>query len=213
LYRWQIQRALSDFVSDFKPTKNYQPKDEWQEIPPKENFCAGAGFDVVLDALEFAGREVQQDLVLVGDPGCLVTVAERLDAKYAIGSAIGVADGFNKVRRDERAVALFGDSAFFHTAIPALCNAVHNRSDILMVLLDNQSTASTGFQTNPGVPKDAFGHQTPGLSIEDIARVCGVKQVFATNATDQEDNLTSVFKQALISQGLTLVVVRFEMPH
>ena len=74
--------------------------------------------------LQSAAAEMGQELVLVGDPGCLATVAERLDAKYAIGSAVGVANGISRAGIAGRAVALFGDSSFFHTTIPAICNAV-----------------------------------------------------------------------------------------
>ena len=174
LYRWQIQQGLAKFLPGFVPAKNYPQENEADEIPKKESYCTEAGYGEVLDALETAAESLGQKLVLVGDPGCLVTVAERLDAKYAIGSAIGVADGMSKAGVNERPVALFGDSAFFHTSIPAICNAVHNRSDILMVVLDNKSTASTGHQPHPGIGKDAMGHEAPALNIEQIARACGV---------------------------------------
>jgi indolepyruvate ferredoxin oxidoreductase alpha subunit len=189
LYRWQIQVALSKFYPKFVPGKSYLQENEADEIPEKENFCAGARYGEVLDALEAASESLGQKLVLVGDPGCLVTVAERLDAKYAIGSAIGVADGLSKAGIKERPVALFGDSAFFHTSIPAMCNAVHNRSDILMVLLDNQSTASTGHQPHPGIGKDAMGQEVPKLSFEQIARACGMEQVYSVDASASDSHL------------------------
>ena len=137
-----------------------------------------------------------------------MTVAEKLDAKYAIGSAIGVADGMSKVGINERPVALFGDSAFFHTGLPAICNAVHNRSDILMVILDNKSTASTGFQSNPGVASDAKGREAPALSIERIARACGVERVYSVDSNDQNTEMYEVFRDTLSTHELALVIVR-----
>ena len=208
LYRWQIQESLSNFFPGFAPANNYSKENQTQELPKKENYCAGAGYGEVLDALEQAAKNLNQELVLVGDPGCLVTVAERLDAKYAIGSAIGVADGLSKVGIRERAVALFGDSSFFHTTLPALCNAVHNRSDILMVLLNNHSTASTGYQTNPASTKDAMGRDVPALNIEQIARACGVTRIFSSAFGDSERERVEVFEQALQSRELTLFIVQ-----
>lgn len=143
----------------------------------KKDFCAGCGYDIVLDKLKEAAESLGQDPILVGDPGCLVTVADRLDAKYAIGSAVGVADGLNKSGIDERAIAIFGDSAFFHSSIPAICNAVHNRSNILMVVLDNKATATSGFQPHPGVARNAMGRSAPALDIARIAQACGVRNV------------------------------------
>jgi len=208
LYRWQIQEALSKFLPEFLPETNYLRENEADELPSKENFCAGAGYGVVLDALEAAAKSLGQPLVLVGDPGCLVTIAERLDAKYAIGSAIGVADGMSKMGIEERPVALFGDSAFFHTSLPAICNAVHNQSDILMVVLDNKSTASTGYQANPGVAEDASGREAPSLSMERIARACGVEPVYSVDSSDKNPDMYEVFKEILNTRELALVIVQ-----
>jgi indolepyruvate ferredoxin oxidoreductase alpha subunit len=208
LYRWQIQESLSKFSPRFVPAKSYLQENEADEIPEKENFCAGAGYGEVLDALEETAQDLGVKLVLVGDPGCLVTVAERLDAKYAIGSAIGVADGISKTGINERAVALFGDSAFFHTSIPAICNAAHNRSDVLMVVFDNKSTASTGHQPHPGIGKDALGREAPTLSIEEIARVCGVEQVHSVDFIEYDSKLANVFRDTLSTRDLALIVVQ-----
>jgi len=207
LYRWQIQQTLSKFLPGFVPAHNYLQENEADEIPQKESFCADAGYGEVLDALEAAAASLGQKLALVGDPGCLVTVAERLDAKYAMGSAIGVADGLSKAGLDERPVALFGDSAFFHTSIPAICNAVHNHSGILMVVLDNKSTASTGHQPHPGIGKDAMGRDAPALSIKKIARACGVERVYTADFADITSKLIALFREALSAPELALIIV------
>jgi indolepyruvate ferredoxin oxidoreductase alpha subunit len=162
----------------------------------------------VLDALRAAADELGEELVLVGDPGCLVTVAGRLDAKYALGSAVGVADGLRKAGHPERAVALFGDSSFFHTALPAVCNAAVNRSDILMVVLDNGATVTSGFQPNPGVGRDALGRPAPSLCIERIARACGVGLVLSVGPDDPGSTMLERFREALGHRGLALLVVR-----
>ena len=146
--------------------------------------------------------------MLVGDPGCLVTVADRLDAKYAIGSAVGVADGLSKADIDERVVAIFGDSAFFHTSLSAICNVVHNRSNILMVVLDNKATATSGFQPHPGVARDAMGRNAPALDIAQIAQACGVKNVYTVESDKIDLTLMDMFKKALSQNDLTLIIVR-----
>jgi len=208
LFRWQIQRALTEFIPEFVPAAEYLKKNEVGERPKKKDHCAGCRYDEVLDKLEEAAESLGQKPVLIGDPGCLVTVADRLDAKYALGSAVGVADGLSKAGIEERAVAIFGDSSFFHSALPAVCNAVHNRSDILMVVLDNKATATSGFQPHPGVGNDAMGKETPALSIEEIARACGVKNIFISGLDEIETKLEDTFREALSLQELALVIVR-----
>ena len=208
LFRWQIQRALSEFIPEFVPAAEFLKGNEIEENPKKKNFCAGCRYDEVLDILDEAARSLGQKPFLVGDPGCLVTVADRLDAKYALGSAVGVADGLSKAGIDERAVAIFGDSSFFHSALPAVCNAVHNRSDILMVVLDNKATATSGFQPHPGVGKDALGNEAPSLDIIEIARACGVKNIFTSGLNDTDPTLRDIFCDALSQLVMTLVIVR-----
>ncbi len=208
LYRWQIQQALARFLPGFVPGRTYLVADEAAERPPRENYCAGCRFGVILDALKAAADRLGQDPVLVGDPGCLAAVGDRLDAKFAIGSAVGVADGLVRAGIRERAVALFGDSSFFHTTMPAIANAVHHGSDILMVVLDNGATVTSGFQPNPGQPRDALGRPAPALDIERIARAIGVESAVTVGPDDLDARLPGVFREGLSRGGLALIVVR-----
>jgi indolepyruvate ferredoxin oxidoreductase alpha subunit len=177
LFRWQIREALLAWQPGLELAEAYRAEDEASERPARESFCAGCRYDEVLDAIAEVARSRGSRTFLVGDPGCLVTVADRLDAKYAIGSSIGVAHGLTLGGISDRVVALFGDSAFFHSAIPALCHAVVARSPILMIVLDNQSTRTLGNQPHPGVGHDAMERPSPKLSIEGIALACGVTEV------------------------------------
>jgi len=210
LFRWQIQEAILNILPEFKLMNSYSRDDEEQERPEKENFCAECSYENILDRLEEAADSLGQKPILVGDPGCLVTVADRLDAKYAMGSAVGVADGLNKTGIDNKVIALFGDSSFFHSSIPAICNAVHNRSQIMMVVLDNAATAASGFQPHPGVGRNAMGQKAPSSDIEQIARACGVKHVYTSGPKNSSSDLDNKFKKALVCKELSLVIVQIE---
>ncbi len=212
LFRWQIQLALSEFMPGFVPVRKYFKEEEAEERPKKEDYCADCQYDKILDQLERAAESLGQKPVLVGDPGCLVTVADRLDAKYALGSAVSVADGLSKAGVEERAVAILGDSSFFHTTLPGLCNAVHNRSNILMVVLDNKATATSGFQVNPGVGRDALGREAPALDIKHIAWSCGVKQVYTSRLDESDPTLEETFREALSRHELTLIIILLDSP-
>ena len=208
LFRWQIQRALGRFLPGFVPGRGYLEADEAAERPPRENYCAGCRFGAIVDALKAAAARLGQEPVLAGDPGCLAAVGDRLDAKYAIGSAVGVADGLVRAGVRERAVALFGDSSFFHTTMPAIANAVHHGSDILMVVLDNGATVTSGFQPNPGQSRDALGRPAPALDIEKIARAMGVESAVTVGPDDLDSRLPEVFREGLTRRGLAMIVVR-----
>jgi indolepyruvate ferredoxin oxidoreductase alpha subunit len=177
LFRSEIRQALGRWQPGVPLPLPRRAEGEEAERPRKEGYCAGCRYDEVLQAIDEVAAARGERPILVGDPGCLVTVAERLDAKYAIGSAIGVGHGLLLGGVGENVIALFGDSAFFHSAIPALCHAAAVRSPLLLIVLDNQSTLTSGGQPHPGVGRDARGRAAPKLSIERIARSCDVPQV------------------------------------
>jgi len=96
----------------------------------------------------------------------------------AMGGGVGLADGFGKLKRfgfDKPVVGGSGDSTFYHAGIPALLNAVWNRSDFTLVVYDNSATAMTGFQPHPGIGLTAMGEQGKAVPIEEICRAFGVR--------------------------------------
>jgi indolepyruvate ferredoxin oxidoreductase alpha subunit len=207
LFRWQIADALRSWQPSLELARSYRREDEESERPDREDHCAGCRYDEVLDAVNETARAAGIRPILVGDPGCLATVADRLDAKYAIGSAIGVAHGLSVGGAGDRVVALFGDSAFFHSAISALCHSVVCRSPILMIVLDNQSARTSGNQPHPGAGRDALGKPAPKLSIERIARACDVPFVRVVRLEVPPTQLVAVLSEAWVNEGPALIVV------
>jgi indolepyruvate ferredoxin oxidoreductase alpha subunit len=95
-----------------------------------------------------------------------------------MGSGTGLASGFGKMKQfgmDQPVLAVCGDSTFFHAAMPALVNAVHHKSNMTLVILDNSGTAMTGFQPHPGSSFNATGDSMPGIDIAGICRAIGAK--------------------------------------
>lgn len=96
----------------------------------------------------------------------------------AMGTGTGLASGFGKLASHgftQPALAMCGDSTFFHAAMPALANACYNQSNLVMVIMDNSATAMTGFQPHPGVGKNAMGEEVKPISIEEVCRAFGAK--------------------------------------
>lgn len=150
-------------------------------------FCPGcphrASFFLIHNALALDNRNG----FLCGDIGCytlgfLPCGFSTMKTSHSMGSGIGIASGFGKLSRfgmDQPVVTVCGDSTFFHAAIPALANAVHYRSDVLFILLDNRGTAMTGFQPHPGTEKDATGRDVPPLDPAELCRSMGIPVTFA----------------------------------
>jgi indolepyruvate ferredoxin oxidoreductase alpha subunit len=118
-----------------------------------------------------------------GDIGCyslamLPSGYSTLKTLHSMGSGIGLAGGFGKLGMfgmDQPAMAVCGDSTFFHAVLPALVNAVHQNSNITLIVLDNSGTAMTGFQPHPGLTVDAAGHSVPGVDIHSVCEAIGAR--------------------------------------
>jgi len=152
--------------------------------PPRGmTFCPGcphrASYWSIHNALELDGRRG----FVCGDIGCYVMVTlpagfSTVKTLHAMGSGSGIASGFGKLKHfgmDQPVLSVCGDSTFFHAALPALANAIHQRSPFTMVLLDNRGTAMTGFQPHPGSPANVLGDPAPALDMEKLCRAMGAK--------------------------------------
>ena len=210
LFRWQIQKALQQFIPEFQPVNNFIVENEANEYPSLTNNCKGCRYEEVMESIDSAAHQLGEKPLYFGDPGCIFLVAEKLLAKYAIGSAVGLASGLAKAGVDQPVVAVFGDSGFFHTTIPSIINAAYNNSQFLMVLLDNAAALTSGSQPTPAVGRDALGNVAPTVDIEKIAVACGVEYV-KTVPIDLADELISTFSEALQSNKLSLVIVKIPL--
>lgn len=154
--------------------------------PPRSlAFCAGCPHRASLWAIKQALALDGRNGVLFGDIGCyslgiMSTGFFQLKTLHAMGSGAGMACGFGSFERlgvDQPSLAICGDSTFYHAVVPALINAAHQRSDFLLMVLDNGGTAMTGFQPHPGSSIDAMGKPAPQVSIEAVCGSLGMDTV------------------------------------
>jgi indolepyruvate ferredoxin oxidoreductase alpha subunit len=177
-------------------------------------FCAGcvhrASFWTMKKALQKDGRGG----FLTGDIGCYTLDVfpagnHQTKALHAMGSGVGLATGFGNLSRfgsNQPVIAVCGDSTFYHAAIPALLNAIHNKSNMVMVLLDNRATAMTGFQSHPGVAFDAVGNEAPAIDAAELCRGLGC-QVVVSDPFDLKgttDKLLGLLKE----DGVKVLIMR-----
>lgn len=146
-------------------------------------FCPGcphrASYWSIHRALQMDNREG----FVCGDIGCyyigiLPTGFEAVKIAHAMGSGLGLASGFGKLDAmgmEQPTIAVCGDSTFFHAVLPALVNAIHHRSNTILVVLDNGGTAMTGFQPHPGLTVDAMGTEARVVDIASVCEAMGAK--------------------------------------
>ncbi len=153
-------------------------------LPEREiAFCPGCPHRASFFTINKVLGLNNQDGFTCGDIGCyslgiLPGGFSTIKTLHAMGSGTGLASGFGKLSQfgmEQPVISVCGDSTFFHSAIPPLINAVHNESNLTMVILDNSGTAMTGFQPHPGLLMGTRGEPAPGVEIADVCRAIGAK--------------------------------------
>ncbi|MCX7730543.1 MAG: thiamine pyrophosphate-dependent enzyme, partial [Candidatus Caldatribacterium sp.] len=74
------------------------------------------------------------------------------------------------------------DSTFIHAGIPPLIDVVYNKTPIVVLVLDNGTTAMTGGQDHPGTGRTLMGEETHRLDLAQLARTVGVPLVAVLDA-------------------------------
>lgn len=124
-------------------------------------------------------RTVFDKAVYTGDIGCYTLGINMgaVDTCLCMGASIGMAGGFSQApltREKDLVVATIGDSTFFHSGVPALINAVHTKSPLVLVIMDNMTTAMTGGQPTPAQGFLADGAPAVPIDMERLVKGCGV---------------------------------------
>ena len=178
------------------------------EIPPRfPVLCPGCGHRNLFFVLKKLRAKV------MGDIGCYTLATNEplnaMDTCTCMGAGIGEAHGFSRVIQTsgEKVVAVIGDSTFVHSGITGLINAVYNRGNVLIVILDNRTTAMTGHQPHPATGKTLQGEATYELDFEKLAISCGAIYVKTVDPYDL-DETEKVLKEAYQTPGVSVVIAR-----
>jgi len=209
-------------LTSAKPPVNFSEQDRLGEEsapllpwrPP--TLCPGCAHRASLYAIKSAAQKVARDYgkdtepIYPGDIGCYtlgyLPPLEAVDTTICMGASIGIANGLAHVV-EAPIIAHLGDSTFFHAGIPPLINAVYNKANITVAILDNSATAMTGFQPHPGTGHTATGEETTPIKAEDIARACGVKFVEVIDPFDLKKAADTV-ERAIRFDGPSVIVFR-----
>ena len=142
-------------------------------IPPRPPvLCAGCPHRNTFYIIKIAAtRAGLRNIVYSGDIGCYSLgyqkPYETQSTIFEMGSSIGVACGLVKVL-DQPVIAVIGDSTFFHAGLPPAVNAVYNNSNVIILVLDNLTTAMTGHQPHPGIGITATGKRSSRILPEKV---------------------------------------------
>lgn len=173
--------------------------------------CAGCPHRASFYAVKCASKG--KKAVFSGDIGCYTlgnaSPLDMVDTCLCMGAGITIAQGLHRVEPDAINYAFIGDSTFFHTGIAGVVNAVYNETDIVLVVLDNSTTAMTGHQPHPGTGKTMMGNISEKISIEAVLKALGVNHIYKANPLEL-DNAIETVKAASAHKGVSAII--FEAP-
>lgn len=167
--------------------------------PPQ--FCAGCPHADTIGALKEALGEASEGMVL-SDIGCYTLAAlppySTIHSCVEMGASIGMAKGAAEAGV-QPAIALIGDSTFFHSGIPNLVDAVAADAPMTVIVMDNGTVGMTGAQ-------DTI---LPSGKIADICRGAGVDEdhlkVIHAHRSRQGEN-AAILRRELAYRGLSVVI-------
>ena len=189
--------------------------DQMMIIPPRlPILCPGCGHRATFYAIKQVEKKMKTKFVNSSDIGCYTLAVykplEGIDTEVCMGGSIGLANGIAKVQsKDNPVLAILGDSTFFHSGIPALINAVFNKNNMLVVILDNRSTSMTGFQDNPGTGITITNEPGIRVVLEDLVKGCGVssENIWVEDANDLKKTIEKL-EEAVKAEGVRVFISR-----
>jgi len=222
LFAPHIAAALNRFLFHLAlPTEGESSRPR----PSREPLCDGCPYIPTFDALteviaQFGGRD---EVIVVGDPGCMVRAQlppyELMDVKHSLGSSIGMAAGIalsqtsagsvepSKRGTGKRVVALCGDSGFLHSGFGGLVDATRVGATMLVLILDNGTTALSGGQPHPASRVDARGRPRRAVDLAALAREAGAGMVRLVDL-DRGEDIRAAIEMGMSFDGVAVVIAR-----
>ncbi len=186
------------------------------EVPPaggrRPTLCPGCPHRSAFYAIKKAAPKA----IYPSDIGCYTLGLNlgAVDTVLCMGAAVSQAAGFYQAYRlagePRDIVATIGDSTFYHAGIPPLIDTVAQDARIVLVILDNSTTAMTGNQPTPATGVSPFGEPLVTVAMEQLVKACGVRFCKVGNPQDLASFIPLV-EEALAfarTEGPAVVIAR-----
>lgn len=193
--------------------KSNPPTEQIHGRPP--SFCTGCPERPIFTALKLAERETGKHHISA-DIGChLFSILPPFNIGattmgYGLGAAGAAA--LHDPTSEKRTISFMGDGGFWHNGLTSgIGNAVFNKSDGLVVVVDNAYSAATGGQDilSSSASSEIRSTKHP---IERAVRGVGVEWAKTVSNTFKVNEMKKLFKDALTTkeQGPKVIVAQSE---
>lgn len=200
-----IRKAFSFLRADKEFKENITIDKVIPLRPP--SLCPGCPHRNVFNILKGKG------VVISGDIGCytlgVMPPFLAMDTCVDMGASITIAQGIDIVGKNNKVVSVIGDSTFAHSGITGLLNATYNKRNILIIVLDNGTTAMTGMQPNPLSGETMNGEKTIQLDYKKLAEAIGITEDnFAIVDAYKPEEIEKKITQMLNLNSISLLIVK-----
>ncbi len=175
------------------------------ELAPRPPaLCAGCSHRATFYSMK---KVFGKDAIYPSDIGCYTLGIQigTVETTLCMGSSISIASGLYHAGEKRPICCSIGDSTFFHTGMNSLLNAIFNKADITVTILDNRITAMTGHQQNPGVGFTVTGEPTVQVSLAELCKAMGAGFVAVVDPYKLEE-IQETFKAAKEFKGTAVVI-------
>ena len=173
-------------------------------IPRPPVLCTGCPHRGMATAMK------KLDLDVHGDIGCYdltsLPPVSHMHSAVEMGASIPMEQGFTRAGGSKKgSLAVIGDSTFLHSGLTGLLNAVHQRTNVTVLIQDNSITAMTGGQTNPGNERTLAGAETKPVDLAAICGALGVEHIDIVDPYDYEACVAAL-KAGLAYDGPAVII-------
>ena len=203
-----VREKIADYFGiEYAPVEKMDNTDIPEIAMRPPNLCSGCSHRATFYEVKQAAKDM--DVIYPTDIGCytlgFMPPLSMGDFVVCMGSSVSTSCGFSRAT-DQKVVSFIGDSTFFHSGITGLVNAVFNKHNFTLVILENDITAMTGHQPHPGVDMERFGLDTFGrVNIEKLVRALGVEHVSIVKPFKVKKSIETI-KEALEFKGVSVII-------
>jgi indolepyruvate ferredoxin oxidoreductase, alpha subunit len=198
-----LRRCWPDLLA--QPRLPVAPIRTIPDRPPQ--MCPGCGHRSAFYAVKQALADTD---ITVADIGChtlgFLPPYEIGQLLMCMGASTGIGSGLSLFNPTRKVVAFLGDSTFFHAGLPGVINALFNRHNLTLIVMENGTTAMTGHQDHPASGRN-FNETTEKIPIRQVLEGLGIAPIFEVD-TYRQAELTALVKQAVAADGFSVVIAR-----
>jgi indolepyruvate ferredoxin oxidoreductase alpha subunit len=170
--------------------------------------CPGCGHRSAFHAIRQALAATPN--ITVADIGCHTLGFQEPyrmgEVLLCMGASTAIGSGLSLMNTSRKVVAFLGDSTFFHAGIPGIINALHNNHKLVLVVMENGTTAMTGHQDHAASGQN-FNGTADAIPIRRVLEGLGVQHIFETD-TYRQQHLIELMQQALDTDHFAVVIAR-----